>query len=303
MSKVPNINFYSNFAPDYPHAVCLGVTRKLFHVYFNKRVKQSTITEMSDEICELAKYTPKEFQRRPRRIDKELSHFKATEFRLFLLYVGPYLFKKYLPTRLYNHFMLLHFAIYVLSSEEFFTSLFEQANSCLKVFVSQTEDIFGELLLTYNMHVLLHIPEFVKQHGTLNNFSTFEFENYLSRLKLHIRRTRYVSTHVINQAANLRSYKFTSPETDLLYSNAYPNNCAFIENCLSPILIASVDRKNNSVSGYTLKFKKCLYTYPYSSELLRIGYYCKTLVVKSGTPVKKCYILPYGNEYLLIPFC
>ena len=224
LSNVFSINFYSSFVPDYQHCVCLGVTRKLFHLYFdnNKRVKQTAIVQMSTEISQLAKYTPHEFQRRPRRIDKELAHFKATEFRLFLLYLGPFLFKKYLPTPLYHHFLLLHFAIYVLSSNSLSKSLFSQADGCLQLFVSQVSQLFGKFNMTYNMHILLHLPEFVKQHGTLNEFSTFEFENLLSRLKLHIRKTRFIESHVFNQAAVLRSYKFCNPVNDLhFFLNTY----------------------------------------------------------------------------------
>ncbi len=305
LSKVVDIDFYSNFVPDYQHCVCLGVTRKLFHLYFDgkKRVEQSAIVQMSTEISQLAKYTPKEFQRRPRRIDKELAHFKATEFRLFLLYLGPYLFKKYLPTPLYHHFLLLHFSIYVLSSEKLSISLLAQANHCLQLFVSQVIPLFGKFNMTYNMHILLHLPEFVQKHGTLNNFATFEFENLLSCLKLHIRKTRFIEKHVFNQAQFIRSYKFCNPVHDLHFSDSFPNNCAFIEGCSNPIIIKSLNKENNLLTGYVLQFKHDLYDYPYSSKVFDIGYYCKTRVLKCGIPSKKCYIIPHENEYVVIPFC
>ena len=46
------------------------------------------------------------FARRPRSL-KELDRWKATEYRSFLLYIGPIVMRNYLSNDVYSHFILL----------------------------------------------------------------------------------------------------------------------------------------------------------------------------------------------------
>jgi hypothetical protein len=55
-----------------------------------------------------------EFSRKTRTLN-ELSRFKATEFRLLLLYILPVVLKNRLPDEVNQHFILLHVAIRILS--------------------------------------------------------------------------------------------------------------------------------------------------------------------------------------------
>ncbi|CAI6365764.1 unnamed protein product [Macrosiphum euphorbiae] len=42
---------------------------------------------------------------------------------------------------------------------------------------------FSNEYVTYNVHGLIHIPNFVKIHGPLDKFSAFKFENFLQIIK------------------------------------------------------------------------------------------------------------------------
>jgi len=50
------------------------------------------------------KYIPCEFSRKTRSI-VECKRYKVTEFRLFLLYIGPIVLKQVLPPKVYNNFI------------------------------------------------------------------------------------------------------------------------------------------------------------------------------------------------------
>jgi hypothetical protein len=304
LSTIHLLGFYSDFPVDYQHAVCLGVVRKLFNLYFGskgkKKVSTDSVRQLSDKIVDIAKYTPCEFQRRPRRIDTELAHFKATEFRLFLLYLGPYLFKKVLPTSLYKHFLLLHFAIYTMSSQHYCKTYLNQAHRCIEIFVSEVAEHFHEKRLSYNMHIILHLAEFVNMYGNLNNFCTFEFENCLGALKRRVRKTRYIFKHVVNQAALLRDINTNNSVKELKFSDKFPNNCAIIDN---DIILIDGFISDSEVSGSVLIFRAPLYMYPYDSTLYKIGFYQKSLVKKSGKPNQKCFVIPQNDEFVIIPFC
>ena len=254
LSKISTIGLYSDFPVDYQHAVCLGVCRKLFQLYFGvgkKRVNNDNIRILSDKIMEIAKYTPAEFQRRPRRIDTELAHFKATEFRLFLLYLGPYLFKKVLPDDLYKHFLLLHFAIYTMSSAKYCKVYLTQAYRCVEILVLEISKHFHPKNISYNMHAILHLAEFVNMYGCLNNFSTFEFENYLGSLKQRVWKTCFIFKHVMNQALLLRTININFEVKPITIVEKFPNNCAIIEN-----EVVLIDRfiDNSIAEGIVLHF-------------------------------------------------
>ena len=140
--EIPNFGMASCFPIDYQHVVCLGVVRKLFHLYFTKKsiISKQQVSLLSDFVSDHSSFTPREFQRRPRRIDRDLAFFKASEYKLFLLYVGPFFFKKFLPSVYYNHFILLHFSIYVFCSPRL-SHFHSGADSALQLFVSQIDSL------------------------------------------------------------------------------------------------------------------------------------------------------------------
>ena len=79
------------------HLVCLGVVRKLLFCYFLKgnyscRVPFGLLAELNNEINQSRNVLPREFNRKLRDLS-ELKHFKASEFRTWLLYIGPLLLK------------------------------------------------------------------------------------------------------------------------------------------------------------------------------------------------------------------
>lgn len=70
-------------------------------------------TVPSTRLTTIAKY---EFARKTRQID-HLTRFKATEFSLILLYVGPVVLHNYLPAQCLIHFISLHCAMRILCHE------------------------------------------------------------------------------------------------------------------------------------------------------------------------------------------
>ena len=59
-------------------------------------------------------WVPTDFSPKPRWLE-EIDRWKATEFRLFLLYLGPIVLINVLPLKMYKHFMSLSCVIYILS--------------------------------------------------------------------------------------------------------------------------------------------------------------------------------------------
>ena len=296
-----------NFPPDYLHCVLLGITRKLFSYYFTTvrgmripcKLSVGQQTLINNDVANFQKYIPREFQRRIRKFS-ELQHFKAAEFRTYLLYIGPIVLKNYLPTDYYRHFLLLHFAVYVFCSNSC-KHLYSHAKSCIDLFVHQMPELFGRQSVVYNVHCLLHLHEYVELYGPLDSFSAFRFENYLGVLKRRIKCTNNIFQHCVNQLLSVREiYTSLSQPSHLFFSNSSPNNCAVLENNVY-ILIDFVSE--DLVSGYKLYFVKSMYVYPYESSFLNIGCFRKSNVyLRRKRPISKAICVLDEDEFLVMPY-
>ena len=178
------IPMVTSFPPEYMHLVCLGVMRKIMMRLCKEspkpgiRLTPSTKLALSSKIEAASSCLPSsEFRRKLRGLN-HLERWKATEFRAFLLYVGPHVLKDVLNASLYRHFLLLHFAIYCFCSDEHHISLFKNAGACLSKFVVEASTHYGRDFMSYNVHVLSHLPDFVEKFGPLDSFSAFIFESF-----------------------------------------------------------------------------------------------------------------------------
>lgn len=94
--KIPHFKPITNVPLDYMHLMCLGIMRKLLYLWLDGelhyRLKPRVVDEISTLLIRLKSSIPVEFVRKPRKLDF-LKLWKATEFRLLLLYVGPLVFR------------------------------------------------------------------------------------------------------------------------------------------------------------------------------------------------------------------
>eukprot|EP00102_Acyrthosiphon_pisum_P021546 XP_016658756.1 PREDICTED: uncharacterized protein LOC107883382 [Acyrthosiphon pisum] len=122
------------------------------------------------------------FCRLPRSLE-EIEFWKATEFRSFLLYTGPIVLRGRLKKKFYLHYLHFHTAIRLLISSETCFIYNDLANTLLRTFVNDYSNLYGREYISYNVHSLIHLSNFVQNHGPLDSFSSFKFENYLQLIK------------------------------------------------------------------------------------------------------------------------
>ncbi|XP_057671397.1 uncharacterized protein LOC130903307 [Diorhabda carinulata] len=175
------------FSLDYMHLVCLGVMKKLLRIWTGRasRAKMSSTAfqNVSEKIVFLSKCIPVEFNRKGRSLS-QLADWKATEFRTFLLYIGPVALYGNVDLAIYEHFLLFHCSIMILISKRHIEKFgVPFARQLLHLFVTHSEKIYGLEFLVYNVHSLLHLADDVENFGPLDNSSAFPFENYLHHLK------------------------------------------------------------------------------------------------------------------------
>ncbi|KAK9687290.1 hypothetical protein QE152_g36557 [Popillia japonica] len=146
------------FPTDYMHCVCLGVMRKLLCSWvggnLKVRLSSNAVNSISNKLVALKDFIPIEINRKPRTL-RELPRFKATEFRTFLLYLGPLVLKNIVDVAVYEHFLLLHVGMAILLSKKHLHSLgYDLANNILTTFVVHSEKLYNSEFLVYNVHAL-----------------------------------------------------------------------------------------------------------------------------------------------------
>lgn len=142
---------------------------------------------MSERLKLLRKHIPVDFARKPQSLNK-IKNWKATELRLFLLYIGVSVFNKITSNTHIEHFKILHTAIFILSHPKLAVQLCNYAQSLLVQFVKTFDDFFGPGSKIYNIHSLIHLPDDVRNFGKpLDDISAFDFENVLGKIKRSLR--------------------------------------------------------------------------------------------------------------------
>lgn len=100
------------FPPEYMHSVCLGVVRRLLLSFFtgtfgrlNCRLSETLISNLDSRLKLYKNCLPSEFQRKIRSF-RNVTYFKATEFRTVLLYTGPFFSKMFFLLLIMNIFYI-----------------------------------------------------------------------------------------------------------------------------------------------------------------------------------------------------
>ncbi|PIK36826.1 hypothetical protein BSL78_26353 [Apostichopus japonicus] len=197
-----SLGMVSNFPLDYMHLVCLGVTRRLVKLWLKGPLKTrqspQLIREISAKLQSLNGALPREFARQPRSLN-EFERWKATELRQFLLYTGPVVLYRIIPKPFYENFMLLSVAMFIYLSPFNCSSYSQLGHQLIVTFIKHYATLYGNDMITYNVHGLVHLKEDVQQYGALDNVSCFPFESYLGQIKRMVRNANYPLQQVIRR--------------------------------------------------------------------------------------------------------
>lgn len=218
LSELP-INLTYLFGLDYMHLTCLGIMRKLIHLWIDKgplniRLPSLATKKLSSSLLSLRSSIPCEFSRKPRGLC-DLNRFKATEFRQILIYTGPIVFKNVLNNDCYKHFMALNIAMTILLSNNM-DNYVEYAHNLLKYFVQNFEPLYGRHLMSFNVHGLIHISDDYKKFGSLDNIAAFPFENYLKQLKNMVRKHDKPLQQIIKRLNEKNSFEVKISDNNLI---------------------------------------------------------------------------------------
>ncbi|CAI6372829.1 unnamed protein product [Macrosiphum euphorbiae] len=228
------------------------------------RLQNQKVQEVSGNLLFLKSSMTSDFSRFPRGLN-EVPRWKATEFRLFLLYIGPIVLKDILNNECYLHFMCLHICFRILLVKNSSDELVGFVEKLLSYFVQKFGIIYGQKFMSHNVHGLLHIVDDYKQFGPLDELSSFPFENYMKSLKKMVRKHKKPLEQVIKRYQELLEFSNKPPISNLLPHNSIEykkphNNGPILGNVTSQFQIVIVNYdvkiKTNSITDCFIGFSK-----------------------------------------------
>ena len=210
-----SLGMVSTFPIDYMHLVCLGVMRKLVSLWLagplKTRIGRYDVATINERLICLKKYIPVEFQRKPRPLS-EYERWKATEFRMLLLYTGYAVLCEVLPKEVYHNYLLFSVAVHILVNPCLCTQYNEFSHKLLVLFVEHFGQLYGSDRISYNVHGLVHLSTEAKQFGVLDNVAAFPFENFLGKLKKLLRKPNFPLQQVVSYL-QLPKFQYNSPSS------------------------------------------------------------------------------------------
>ena len=174
---IAEFDFIKAFVPDYLHGVCLGKFKYFMNLFSDNAKENFTkpwciakkLKRVKNRIQKIM--PPSEISRTPQTFDR-LSNMKASEFRSFGIYYHPVM-EGILPEPYFTHFCFLSHAIYSLLQDKISIEKVRQTAEILDFVVLQTEILYGKEHVSYNVHLLTHLCQWVLYWGCIWGWSTF----------------------------------------------------------------------------------------------------------------------------------
>lgn len=211
VSLLSDFNIIESVPPDYMHSCLLGVSKLFVTAWFDSKhnSEEYYIGLREKEFNErlLSIQPPTEITRTPRPVTDK---YKANEWKNFVLYYSIPCLKGIMKTKYIKHWHLFVFGLYLLLKESISDSDVQLAKTAFEKFVLNIQNLYGKEFLKFNVHLLLHIPRFVKNYGALWAWSAFPFENFNGVIKKVFHGTQYVPQQVVKNFTRLRYVKNNS---------------------------------------------------------------------------------------------
>lgn len=201
LARLPGFDIIRGVTIDYMHNVLLGVMKMLLHSWTNRDYKNMNwfvgdkMLEMNGRLTALS--PPNRITRLPRKLD-DLAHWKASEYRSFLLYYAVPVLKGILPDDHLQHFLLLSKGIHILLQESISENDIREAEASILRFCMMVDVMYHPCLESSNIHALLHLSTKVRDLGPLWAHSCFFYEDLNGDLRNLFHGTVHAARQILN---------------------------------------------------------------------------------------------------------
>jgi len=213
LKEIPGTLFVTMFILDHMHLIFQGVLKRFLHFLLegksNARLRASEILSISSKLSRKSQCKPQEFSRSVGPLNA-VSRWKATELRLFLLYVSIVVFFIEIPEEVYSLLLLFHVGCRIIFSPELVKhhEYVDYAEGLFEAFVKHCADktVCGPSFVVYNPHSLLHVCDDVRAFGVVTDNGAFPFENYLKTIKSLVKSGVHVPQQIARRLAERHNF-------------------------------------------------------------------------------------------------
>lgn len=332
------IGMVSQFRLDGMHLVYEGCVKRFLEVLMTWdgewKLKKAKVAEIS-AILKILKVTcPTDFNRVPRDLE-DWEKFKAKDYRRTVLYDGIVAFKN-LDRPIYEQFLLLHSAIFILANSYFLDLYADDAQRFIDEFIDHAAEVYGEHFVVYNAHSLKHLVDECRRCGKLDSFSAFIYENMLKTIKQRLK-SGYMPLHQIAKRDSEMTDKIDvvmedgDNSVELLYPHHDPDeveagehfrevhvndvklkigqkDSCFMTNQGDVFVLQNiVSREGNStiLTGKRFRHWDDYYKYPINSSTLGIMKVWELSDERESVPLEnvfsKCWLMRDENHFVSVP--
>ena len=203
------INLPDQVPIDSMHAIYEGVVKKMLS--FPPFTDGKTMTIMAILVNRIK--FPHFFHRRQRNFYC-INKWKASEFKVFLLYSVPVL-NGIIPDKFFALIMILSIFVRSYTSRNMMSGTFI-ASKLIDTFCDLFQDFYGIVNCSSNLHSLRHLAEQIRFYGSLANTSAFAFEDFIGYLKSSSHGTKDASFQVLQE--------YVAEKSILVYTNQLESN-------------------------------------------------------------------------------
>ncbi|XP_014298668.1 uncharacterized protein LOC103572023 isoform X5 [Microplitis demolitor] len=182
------------------HCIDGGIVKKLLSLWFqptysNQRFSLTQVKGTIDERLTLIK-PPRFVHRMPRSVDELISHGKASELKAWLFYYSLPVLNGIMDPVYFNHYCLLVLGITLLNTNTVTNESTEIASNILFKFVRQFETLYGLQFCSINMHIIIHLPQCVRNLGPLWAYVCYYYEDLNGKILKNVHGTRHIDSQV-----------------------------------------------------------------------------------------------------------
>lgn len=135
----------------------------------------------------------------------EIAHWKATEYKSFLLYISIVVVKKFFTDqKIFHHFLSYYCAVVICSRHDQCQENYDVAEKMLKDFLINFKALYGIDHFSSNLHNLCHLVDDVRKFGPLDTISAYPFESKLYFIKRLLRTGKQPLNQVANRISELQ---------------------------------------------------------------------------------------------------
>lgn len=182
LASLDGFDLVQGVVPDYMHGLLLGITKTLMSKWFSatESSKPYFVGKHLQRINNnLMNMKPPDFiERLPRDLEKNYSHFKATELQTWLLFYCIPCLSGILPDRYLKHVAKLSEAAHIFLGDSISTFALSRASDLLDEFYKDFAAFYGQGSCGLNVHNAgAHMASYVKLWGPMWAWSCFAFED------------------------------------------------------------------------------------------------------------------------------